>query len=149
MNNSLNMKPFLLFLDDLRRPEDAYAPGVRRKDLGTVETTSLLDLTNTKSDDWVIVRTYEEFGLMLNSEGIPEIVSFDHDLSVEHIKYYFKETVLSGIIEYANLKHKTGWHCAKLLVQKCKELGCPLPQWFVHSANSYGSYNIKEVLENF
>jgi len=143
------MKNYNLFLDDVRRPEDACVPGVRRKDLDIVVTTSLLDLTNTTSDEWVIVRTYDEFELMLNSEGIPEKVSFDHDLHISHIKYFFKETVLSGIIEYTNLTVKTGYHCAQLLVKECKRLNVPLPECYVHSANDVGSSNIQNVLKQF
>lgn len=143
------MKTYNLFLDDVRNPGDAFVPGVRRKDIGTIETKSLLELTNTESSDWVVVRTYEEFAKTLNEFGIPSVVSLDHDLCMEHIKYYFRETVLSGIIEYANLTVRTGYHCAQLLVKECKRLNVQLPKYYVHSANSVGAENIQTVLENF
>jgi len=144
------MKPFNLFLDDLRNPSDAFVSGVRRKDLGLVATISLLVLTSTESHDWDIVRSYSEFENAINEYGIPSMVSFDHDLSFEHIQHYFKVTQLTNLIEYGNLSPKsTGYHCAQLLVQKCKEANVALPVWHVHSANSVGAVNIAKVLSDY
>jgi len=146
------MKPYRLFLDDMRRPEDAFVPGVRTKDIGIVSTTSLLDLTGTIPVDWVVVRNYDEFEFMLRSAGIPSMVSFDHDLHLEHIRHYFNDTINSGIVEYGNLKNKTGLACAQLLIDMCitnNTEKTQFPKWYVHSANEWGGANISTLLNSY
>lgn len=140
------MTQYNLFLDDVRRPEQAHVPGVRRKDIGLIIPVSLLEVSNTSAADWVVVRNYDDFAMMLRNGDMPVMVSFDHDLHREHMEYFFKETVLTGVIEYGNLKNKTGYHCAQLLVKTCKDRGCPLPICYIHSANEYGAANIKKEL---
>ena len=137
-----------LFLDDLRNPGDAYISGYRQKDTGLITLISLLEESGTQESDWVVVRDYYEFINRIFDNGVPELISFDHDLHPEHMSYYV-DTVLSGIIEYEKLVHKTGYHCAKVIAQTCKKLGIPIPKYFVHSANSTGSENIRKVLEEY
>lgn len=59
----------LLFLDDVRYPIEAYH--------------------YTKQDiflrsDWHIVRNYGQFVSRILEKGLPEMISFDHDLADEH-----------------------------------------------------------------
>ena len=130
------------FLDDQRNPNDAYL----HLD-GSQSTISLVEHTGIHQDEWVIMRTYDEFVKCVTHLGLPDVVSFDHDLHEEHIKHYFMVTQDIGVIEYGNLKEKTGKHCAEYLVQEWKKQNKPKHiKTFVHSANQWGQINIKEVL---
>jgi hypothetical protein len=131
--------PYNLFLDDLRYPKDAYLSDTHE---------SLIDSTGIPNNQWQIVRTYDSFVRYIEKNGLPSIISFDHDLHQEHIEYYFKVTALTkGVIEYGNLKNKTGKSCAEYLVKKWIEAGKPPIKTYVHSANSYGAANIQKVLD--
>jgi hypothetical protein len=132
-----------LFLDDTRMPKDAY-----------IHNNNSLVSLNAKSDisddDWVIVRNYTEFAQTLELLGMPEAVSFDHDLCYEHIKHYFNTTVSTGVIEYGNLKEKTGMHCAQEFVRKWQELKQNKQlRVFIHSANQYGVVEIGNILSPY
>jgi len=130
------------FLDDIRDPKDAYLHLDNNE--GTI---SLIEHTAIKQEDWVIMRTYDEFVKCIEYHGLPDVVSFDHDLAEEHIKYYFKVTQGTGIIEYGNFTEKTGKHCAEYLVQEWKSQSKPKQiKTFVHSANRWGGQNIKDIL---
>ena len=45
---------------------------------------------------WNVVRNYEEFTKWIIENGIPDLVSFDHDLAEEHINDYFKQVLDKG-----------------------------------------------------
>ena len=137
-----------LFLDDQRNPKDAYIYPRRDDNNMIIEGRSLENISQIPRNNWEIVRSYEEFVKFIIEKGIPDVVSFDHDLTPECINLYFDDTINTGIIEYANLPKRTGWHCAKFLKEKCIELNIPFPKYFVHSANIYGSKNITELIEN-
>lgn len=127
-----------LFLDDLRQPSEAYLMD---------EKKYLFEKTH--SLDWEIVRTYEQFVSMIEMRGIPQRVSFDHDLHFEHVRYYAEHSITTGFIEYGNFRQKTGKHCADFLVAKARELKVPLPQCFIHSANHVGCREIRKVLQTY
>ena len=132
-----------LFLDDQRNPEHAYL----HLD-SSASSVSLVEHSGIHQDDWVIARTYEEFVKCITKLGLPDVVSFDHDLDDEHIKHYFMVTQDTGIIEYGNLKEKTGKHCAEYLAQEWVKQNKPKPiKTFVHSANYWGQIEIKKVLK--
>lgn len=136
-----------LFLDDLRKPEHAYI--YPKRDAGgiIVDSRSLKNISGVDDDQWIIVRSYDEFVKIIEEHGLPNVVSFDHDLHEEHVKHYYNVTEKTGIIEYGNLKEKTGRYCAEYFVQKCKELKPKkLPEVYIHSANKYGVEEILKVL---
>ncbi len=58
-----------LFLDDMRIPEAVF------KYIGDDRYIN---------NDWVIVRSYNEFTKHIRKHGIPETISFDHDLADIH-----------------------------------------------------------------
>ena len=96
------------------------------------------------------MRTFDEFVTCTAYHGLPDVVSFDHDLDEEHINHYFKVTQpTGGVIEYDNFTKKTGKHCAEYLVRECKRQGNPKQiKTFVHSANRWGGQNIKDILKD-
>jgi hypothetical protein len=122
-----------LFLDDFRVPEDAF---MYTKD------TDFLKLK------WVTVVNYDEFVRFISTKfekagKLPDLIAFDHDLGDEHYSH------VSGTIPYENFKEKTGYDCAKWLVDFCMDHSLKLPQFKVHSMNPAGAENIKKYLENF
>jgi hypothetical protein len=114
-----------LFLDDIRSPNKFF------NDIRT----------------WVVARNYDEFVKIITEQGMPELISFDHDLSFEHYPLAEKDASSSTIIPYAIYKEKTGFHCAKWLVNHCMTKHLPLPKWQIHSLNPIGKENIKSLLE--
>jgi hypothetical protein len=109
------------------------------------------DIRTPKTEGWDIVRSYEDFVNYIEQNGVPEEVSFDHDLSREHTKYYFDNGGHDNPPDPLNVefKEKTGYDAAKWLCDYCWTNGIPLPKWNVHSANPVGSDNIKFLLNNF
>lgn len=120
-----------LFLDDERTPLDAYE---------YTKNSSYLTY------EWVVVRNYDSFVDKILKNGLPKIISFDHDLADIHYKTCINVTE----INYDILVEKTGYHCAKWLVNYCVDLGnIPLPKYFIHSMNFVGGKNIRCLLENY
>ena len=125
-----------LFLDDIRIPKDAI---------------NLIPSNFNKfywENDWDIVRNYDEFLLYIESNGVPEFVSFDHDLGDTAMDEYFRNVKTNGVLDYDNIKEKTGFDCAKFLVEYCADENVSLPKYLVHSANPAGKENIEKFLEN-
>ncbi len=114
----------LLFLDDIRWPPDAYH--YTKQDIFLRE-------------DWHIVRDYTEFASRILENGLPEMISFDHDLGD-------KQEVKSGSQEDVE---KTGYDCAKWLVEYCMDHNTELPEFYCHSMNPVGKENIENLLNNF
>ncbi|MBT2620995.1 cyclic-phosphate processing receiver domain-containing protein [Chryseobacterium sp. ISL-6] len=120
----MKMTKKLLFLDDIRYPIEAYY--------------------YTKQDiflekDWDIVRNYEQFINRIMEKGLPEMISFDHDLADIH---YLEQNSL-------DFTEKAGYDCAKWLIEYCMDNGLDLPEFYSHSMNPVGKENILNLLENF
>jgi len=113
---------YYLFLDDLRNPED-------------------VTWVNLPKVDWVVVRSYAEFRDYIESNGFPRFISFDHDLADEHY-------VNTGYMGNSHFE-KTGYDCAKWLVEVCLDSWTELPDFVVHSMNPVGKKNIEAYLNNF
>jgi len=111
-----------LFLDDVRELKDQ--PCFKR----------------WPNANWKVVRNYTDFILACREE-LPVFVSFDHDLSYEHVC----ETMT--LDDYKWYLHGTGVHCAWWLKQWCKRINYPFPKWSVHSSNPCASKNIHAVLD--
>jgi hypothetical protein len=119
----MEMTKRLLFLDDIRYPIEAYH-----------YTKQDIFLRN----DWHIVRNFEQFVNRILKKGLPEMISFDHDLADEHYVKAANESV-----------EKTGYDCAKWLVEYCMENYLELPKFYCHSMNPVGKKNIESLLTNF
>lgn len=103
-------------------------------------------------EKWSIVRNYTEFVEWITKNGLPDIVSFDHDLADIHYtpKEYWNDYHLSK--EYQEkliYTEKTGLDCAKWLIDYCLDNNKKLPKYLVHSANPVGRDNIFYLLRNF
>ena len=115
-----------LFLDDFRNPKDVY---------------NYLRQPIYISVDWEIVRNYDEFVKIIQEKGIPNTISFDHDLADEH---YMQR------LEYDQYIEKTGYHCAKWLIYYCIDNKKELPTTIlIHSMNFAGSQNIQSLFDSY
>jgi len=68
-----------LFLDDIRIPKDAI--GLVPSNLNQFYF----------ENDWVIVRSFLEFCNYIQKFGLPDFISFDHDLADEHYNDLFSD----------------------------------------------------------
>ena len=130
-----------LFLDDIRIPKDA---------IGLVPSNfNQFYFEN----NWNIVRNYTQFCRWIEENGIPDFISFDHDLADDHYNDLFsdenwKKNDSDIILKYDEYKEKTGYECAKWLVDFCLDNGSQIPNFIVHSANPVGKKNIESYLSN-
>jgi len=84
------------------------------------------DIRNPKTTGWDIVRSYEEFVEYINTHGLPEIMSLDHDLG----------------------GFKSGYDCVKWLVFD-KQLDLREVDINVHSANPVGRKDMESLINNW
>ena len=86
-----------LFLDDVRKPTDCrHFPG---------------DETPYDTEEWVVVKGFEEFESTIWELGLPKLISFDYQLE----------------------KNKDGLDCAKFLSDFCNRFNLKIPNYDVHS----------------
>tara|TARA_R110002096_G_scaffold45215_1_gene121699 strand:- start:75 stop:473 length:399 start_codon:yes stop_codon:yes gene_type:complete len=126
----------LLWLDDLRNP---FLDKEKRVPLG--------------NDKWNInwVLNFEQFTEWIEIYGLPDAISFDHDLAPEHYtpEYFWDDYDASK--NYQEWKKKsyttyTGEYCAKWLVSYCNKNKLDLPIYYIHSANPVGADFILNAL---
>lgn len=120
------------------------------------------DCRDPMKDDWLVfspisknnlseviwVKSYQEFVDWIKQNGLPDGICFDHDLGLpDHI-----ERVNKGMPKRQSRKlntEKSGFDCAKWLVNYCIENNKSLPLYNIQSANPIGKQNIISLLENF
>lgn len=115
------------------------------------------DVRDPLKDDWHIfspiphpfkmvwVVNYEEFVDWITKNGLPDGICFDHDLSdLQAFKSSYPE-----MVEDIECNEKTGYDCAKWLVDYCMDNKLPLPKFNSQSANPSGRENILKLLENY
>ena len=112
---------YYLFLDDRRSLQQISA---------MTNDTSYLDR------EWIIVKSYDEFVSTIKEtferKHFPLMVSFDNDLGYETPQ-----------------DEKTGYDCAKWLVDFCMDNKLEFPKYKVHSQNPVGQENIISYLDNY
>jgi hypothetical protein len=136
---------YTLFLDDERSPSQVTWAVFPRNNLS-------------------IVRNYDQFVTHIKQHGLPGFVCFDHDLADEHYAAMLKENESSDnkftiwmpdddlsdglniTFDYGN--EKTGYDCAKWLVDYCEDNGYKFPQFVVHSMNPAGKVRIEQYIAN-
>lgn len=73
------------------------------------------------------LKNYSDFCNYINTNGIPDHIAFDHDLGEE----------------------KTGYDCAKYLVNYCASHNIDIPTFSIQSSNPVGRDNIKQLLNRY
>jgi hypothetical protein len=134
-----------LFLDDERNLSDV----------------TWVVLPSKITNNWVVVRNYDEFVKTVTSFGTPDYVTFDHDLADEHYKVMVQEVMhsqkhtqfiddehggLNVTFDYGS--EKTGYDCCKWLVEFCEDRQVKFPEFEVHSLNPVGRERIRSYIEN-
>lgn len=109
---------YCLFLDDERMPINAFTYTMNQR---YVEY------------HWVIVRSYKDFIKCIENNGMPSIISFDHDL---------------GDVNNDN-GEKTGYDCVKWLIDYCMDNKCEFPQYMFHTMNNVGKENMELLIQNY
>jgi hypothetical protein len=109
------------------------------------------DIRTPTEEGWTVCRSYDEFVKAVDDIGLENIeaISLDHDLGDTAIREYFKNTSKNYIIDYNNIHEKTGYDCAKWIVNKSIEEAINLPPITVHSANPVGAANIMGYINNY
>ncbi len=118
-----------LYLDDVRTPTDNL-PGY---------------------EPWVIVRNADEFKAHITKHGVPDFISFDHDLADEHMQDYYSQVRDYGFQtpNYISFKEETGLSCAMWLVQYCGDNDIAPKTCAVHSHNPVGAKNIQDCINSY
>ena len=116
-----------LFLDDVRLPNHV----------------TWVDLP--ANQHYSLVRNYQEFVDLITLRGIPKFVTYDHDLADKHYGHGLK----NDDIPYDQYAEKTGYDCAKWLVDYCMKKGVKHPPYQVHSMNPVGKSNIISYVESY
>ena len=106
----------VLWLDDVRDPEKYLAS---KKSSGAFLRNSdyYRKLMTEYNPKFIWVHNIDEFSNWIVKNGLPDLVSFDHDLG-------------KGVAK--------GVECARWLRRYCDENRLDMPKWFVHSANVNG-----------
>ena len=107
-----------------------------------------LDDYRTPPKGWIVVKNYNEFVDFIEKNGLPQQISFDHDLAEAHYPWSpeTEPSFSKGFIDYAVYQEKTGYDCAQWLIDYCHKNKLTLPKWTVHSANYIGAENIENLL---
>jgi hypothetical protein len=117
-----------IFLDDIRVPND-------------------VTWVNIPVDQhYSVVRSYKEFVDLITLRGqVPMYVCYDHDLADCH----YGDGLNNDQIDYSKYQEKTGYDCAKWLVNYCMERGIKHPPYIVHSMNPIGKLNIESYINSY
>lgn len=118
-----------LFLDDVRTVDSVFM--------------NTIDPIYEDKNEWEIVKSFDEFVSYIEEKGLPEFISFDHDLDYEHYKHENQHD-----IDYDKMEIKSGFHAAQWLVNYCADNKLKLPNYKVHSMNMVGKRNIEQILDN-
>lgn len=123
------------------------------------------DIRTPIKEGWTVVRNYDEFKNKIEEVGLDnvELISLDHDLGDSAMNEYYNNVSKNYKLDYDNIKEKTGYDCAKWLIDhfyenhpeatenfrtfRNKEF--PFPEVYVHSANPIGAANIMGYINNF
>ena len=109
------------------------------------------DVRTPESEDWIVVRDYNEFVGTVTLIGLEniEVISLDHDLGDTAMSEYYSNVQENYFLDYNNITEKTGYDACKFLVSHSLTTGIPLPQVYVHSANPIGSGNMMGYINNY
>ena len=81
--------------------------------------------------DVVWVKSVDEFMNFINQHGLPDGICFDHDLGED------------------SYDERTGYDCAKYVVDYCLQHDCDIPAYSIQSSNPVGKENICHLMENY
>lgn len=130
----------LLFLDDYRNPFITLEDG----------SSWLVFSPIPQPFEVIWVKSYNEFVAWITSNGLPDAVLYDHDLADEHYapkEIWDKPHEVQKRME--SFTEKTGYDCAKWIVEYCMDNNLKLPLYNIQSANPVGKANIDGLFKSF
>ena len=116
-----------LFLDDIRVPTDVTWVQI------------------PVDQHYTVVRNYKEFVDLITLRGLPKYICYDHDLADSHYGHDLKNVARP----HNSYNEKTGYDCAKWLVDYCFAKKLKHPPFIVHSLNPIGKKNIESYIINY
>jgi hypothetical protein len=126
-----------LFLDDIRNPETLF--------YGQAGKEWILNPLYVNNSEWNVVRSFDEFVDFIEENGLPDLISFDHDLDWEaYLPQNQEET-----IDYGQMQVKTGYHAVEWLIDYCAKRKLKFPDYKVHSMNISGKKNMEEIIKEY
>lgn len=105
-----------LFLDDERNPIDVL----------NYDSNPIYNLK------WNVVRNFSEFKTYIENNGLPDIISFDHDLG-----------------DFDGDKEYTGYDAVKWLIDLCIDNSTLFPRYLIHTRNIVGAENIRSYINSY
>lgn len=136
-----NTEKYNLFLDDIRTPDMCS----QYMYLSIHKYGQTLNIYH--KENWVIVRSFGEFVECIQKNGLPKLISFDHDLADDY--ELRTKMVITKWFNMEENREYTGMDCAKYLIDYCLDNNKILPSFVVHSQNPSGNENIVSILNNF
>lgn len=96
-------------------------------------------------EEWEIVRSHGQFIKWITENGLPDLISFDHDLTDDNkLK---EELNIEEWFDINNNREYNGLDSTKWLIDYCVDNNLKLPKIVIHSANPDGHENIKKLLD--
>ena len=119
----------VLWLDDQRDPYQYL--NVEKKSKTYLRNKQFYDNLMLKNNlVFVWVKNFYQFVQYIKKNGVPQFVSFDHDLN--------NRKGGEGVSDFEKTVNN-GLNCAKWLIDYCEKTKSALPKFYVHSANpKYG-----------
>ena len=94
-------------------------------------------------------KKYDDFLEEIVYNGMPDAICFDHDLGMEIVLEARSFGMSKRKSRELKKEAKSGYDCAKWLVDYCMEKSLNLPKWNIQSQNPVGAENIRGILLNF
>lgn len=82
---------------------------------------------------WEIAKSLQEFKRVIQVNGIPSFVSFDHDLNEKHYTGDFSDNL-------------TGLDAIQWLLSYCKQMKAEFPMYSIHTMNVDKGVEMKQLL---
>ena len=92
-------------------------------------------------ENWIIACTFKEFFEIIEEKGMPELISFDHDLDSSHYEF-----AVADYIPYEKIMTETGFHILLALMMYCYKNNVELPEIKIHTMNITGEKNLKNLI---
>lgn len=123
----------ILWLDDQREPYNYFSKNSNSGAWLRNHDYYANNVFNRYNPNFIWVKNLKEFEDYIINNGLPNMVSFDHDIKP---KKYEGE-------------HENGADVANWLVNYCKQNKLKLPWCFAHSANKNGIERINQIINNY
>ena len=123
----------ILWLDDQREPYNYFSKNSSSGAWLRNHDYYANNVFNRYNPNFIWVKNLKEFEDYIINNGLPNMVSFDHDIKPKN----FQE------------EHENGADVANWLVNYCKQNKLKLPWCFAHSANKNGIEKINQIINNY